>query len=89
MWKHDEEQSKPALAEVYTAFRILLKMRKLLGLEGMLEFIEGYVTKLNEAMPKLQKAVDSAEKDADVIAMAEHMKHKHKDMDGIDWTSLE
>jgi len=45
---------------VYTILKILLEMKKRLGLEAMLEYIEAYRTIIEKANPSLQAAVDQA-----------------------------
>ena len=54
-------------------------MRKVLGLEGMIEYIENYVNVIGKDVPKLKLAVDGAEQYADVLAMARSMREGNPD----------
>jgi hypothetical protein len=48
------------LVTIYTTIRILEAMRKQLGLEAMLEYIEKYLTLIEKDNPQLQTAVTQA-----------------------------
>ncbi|MCA9394885.1 MAG: hypothetical protein KC900_11825 [Candidatus Omnitrophica bacterium] len=45
---------------VYTQLSILLRMRRELGLEAMLQYLEAYVQIVQRANPELKQAVDQA-----------------------------
>ncbi len=54
--------SPKSIITVYTILFILLEMRKQLGLEAMLEYLEKYITLLEKNNPNMKQAVSHASK---------------------------
>ncbi len=50
----------PHSIAVYTVLRILWRMRKQLGLEAMLEYLEKYMAAIENHNPQLENAVHEA-----------------------------
>lgn len=68
LFQNPNEQTKPAniffsganTIAIYTALCVLQRMKEKLGLEAMLEYIEGYRKTIDRSHPDIQSAVEKA-----------------------------
>ncbi|MBF0522846.1 MAG: hypothetical protein HQL24_07320 [Candidatus Omnitrophica bacterium] len=51
---------KERFITVYTIFSFLMKIKTHLGLEAMLEYVEGYMKEIEESCPEMKNAVTQA-----------------------------